>query len=58
MPHENDAASRIALVTGGTDGIGKEIALGLARRGYQIVWSAVTRRKARMRRIFCSRTAR
>jgi NAD(P)-dependent dehydrogenase (short-subunit alcohol dehydrogenase family) len=37
MPHENDAASRIALVTGGTDGIGKEIALGLARRGYQIV---------------------
>ena len=37
MPRKNDAAGRIALVTGGTDGIGKEIALGLARRGYQIL---------------------
>ena len=37
MPRESDAAGHVALVTGGTDGIGKEIALGRARRGYQII---------------------
>jgi NAD(P)-dependent dehydrogenase (short-subunit alcohol dehydrogenase family) len=37
MPHKNDRTDRIALVTGGTDGIGKEIALGLARRGYRLI---------------------
>src|SRR5262245_27516404 len=37
MPPKTDRANRFALVTGGTDGIGKEIALGLAGRGYRLI---------------------
>jgi NAD(P)-dependent dehydrogenase (short-subunit alcohol dehydrogenase family) len=35
-----DAAPRVAVVTGATGGIGKEIARGLARRGYTVVIGA------------------
>lgn len=37
MQANNDLTGRCALVTGGTDGIGKEIARGLVARGARVI---------------------